>query len=101
MDNVLSWLRSFGCLIDGFLVSVEERVETLGRILGQADTKVQELTKALQAHQAETVRLQAKVRNAATAGAQAGGRCNVSPSRGGVDTRMLGKLGVFHGEEAR
>ena len=85
MNNDLSWWRSFGCcLIDGFLVSMEERAETLERILGRADTQVQVLTTALQAQEHETVSLQALVRHA-TEGAQAGGRGNAGSSGGGVD----------------
>ena len=71
----------------------------LERILGHTHAQVQELTRALQAQQAETVMLHAELRTAArattTARAQAGGQGNAgSPSRGGVETRMLGKPDV-------
>ena len=54
MNTDYTWQRSFGYwLIE---VSMEDRVATLQIIFRQADAQVDELSGALQAQQAETVR---------------------------------------------
>ena len=88
-----------GCFLTGSVHVVEcvleARIAALERVLVQPGERVQDLTRALDAQQAEAARLQGEVRH------QGGGRGNGGANRRGVDARMLGRPDEFHGEEAR
>ena len=88
-----------GCFLTGSVHVVEGVLEAgilaLERVLEQPGERVQDLTRALDAQQAEAARLQGEARH------QAGGRGNGGANRRGVDARMLGRPDAFHGEEAR